>query len=390
MKVLHLLDHSLPVQSGYAFRSDAILRALNARGVETVQLTSPKHPAAEAGAGLTYLRSPAIDGSGAWSQLRCVLGARRVLREVAAREKPDIIHAHSPCLNGIAAMGLGLPVVYEMRSSWEDAAVSSGKTTVGSVRYRASRWLETRTVRKADAVVVICDGLERDVLARGVQSSRITVVGNAIDPATLPPPTNEDIASVRRRYELGDRLVLGFFGSFFAWEGLDELVKAMPTILVGVPDATLLLAGGGEEDRRLRALVGQLGLDARVRFAGRVDHADIPALYGAADLMVFPRRRLRITEMVTPLKPLEAMHLGTIVLASDVGGHRELVRDGDTGYLFPADDPAALASLVLRVVAERSNWAAIRARARSFVETERTWSRMAERYEVLYRGLCSR
>jgi glycosyltransferase involved in cell wall biosynthesis len=164
-------------------------------------------------------------------------------------------------------------------------------------------------------------------------------------------------------------------------------VSALPRVIERVPNTRLLLAGGGEEADHLAAQVRSLGLEDKVHFAGRIEHADIPAFYGAADLMVFPRRRLKITEMVTPLKPLEAMHLGAIVVASDVGGHRELVRDGDTGYLFAADSPDALAATIVRAAAERDAWDALRHRARCYVQRERTWSPMAERYEALYRRL---
>ncbi len=390
MKVLHLLDHSLPTQSGYSFRSDSILRALNARGVHTVQVTSPKHDGGDDYAGLRYSRSRHIAGTSAFAQMQCVVEARRALRTLAATERPDIVHAHSPCLNGLAALGLGVPVVYEMRSSWEDAAVSSGKTSEGSVRYRLSRLLETQTVARADAVVVICEGLRAELRSRGIPDQRIVVVGNAIDSKTLVAASSGAIEALRVRLGLVDHIALGFFGSFFAWEGLDLLLEALPSVITRVPAIRLVLAGGGEHETHLREIVRSKQLEAYVHFAGRVEHDEIPAYYGAIDLMVFPRHKLKITDMVTPLKPLEAMYLGAIVVASDVGGHRELIRDGETGYLFRPGNVDALGAAIVSTIEARPHWLEMRAHARRYVEHERTWDHMAGNYESLYRGLLGR
>jgi PEP-CTERM/exosortase A-associated glycosyltransferase len=391
MRVLHVLDHSPPLQSGYAVRSAAILRALNARGIDTVQLTGPKHSREEGVQttvdGITYVRAPAVEGAGPAAQMKCVQLTRRLVRQLVARERPDLIHAHSPCLNGLAALGAGVPVIYEMRSSWEDAAVSSRKTAEGSARYRLSRALETFTVRRADATVVICRGLADELLRRGVPNEHVHVVGNAIDTDRLAPAPPGSVECLRARFSLGKRVVLGFFGSFFAWEGLDVLMRALPAIVARGHDVVLLLVGGGEQEDALRGLVAEVGMDHRVRFVGRVAHDDVCAFYALADVMVFPRRRMRLTEMVTPLKPIEAMYLGAVVAASDVGGHRELIESDVTGYLFPADDPAALADTVSRVLSERARWPDLRAAARRYVTNERTWARMAQLYERLYAAL---
>jgi glycosyltransferase involved in cell wall biosynthesis len=88
--------------------------------------------------------------------------------------------------------------------------------------------------------------------------------------------------------------------------------------------------------------------------------------------------------LVTPLKPLEAMARGQIVLASDVGGHRELIRDGETGFFFPADNVAALTSAVLNVLSRRAEWPRIRAAGRRFVEEERAWKASVARYRGTY------
>ena len=113
-------------------------------------------------------------------------------------------------------------------------------------------------------------------------------------------------------------------------------------------------------------------------------HSDVQRYYDLIDVLAYPRQSMRLTEIVTPLKPLEAMAQGRMFVASDVGGHRELIRDGDTGHLFPAGDASALAAAIDGVLNARGQWGAMRDRARRFVETERTWARSVARYADVY------
>jgi PEP-CTERM/exosortase A-associated glycosyltransferase len=338
--------------------------------------------------GLEFYRTPAgqgwIQSLPAGGQLDVIRGLRRNLREILVAEKPDLVHAHSPCLNGMAALGLGVPVVYELRSLWEDSAVSSGTTTEGSLRYRASRALETHVLRRADAVTVICEGLRQEVVRRGVPAERITVMPNAVDPESLGAGKTPDPAPVRQRFGLDGRTVLGFIGSFFSWEGLSLLVEALPSILRERPDVRLLLVGSGEEEAALRRQVQDLGLGEHVIFAGRVPHGEVDAVYAAIDILVYPRPSTRLTDLVTPLKPLEAMALGKLYVASNCGGHREMVRHRETGMLFEAGDAVALARTVLELIGAPDLQQRLRANGPRYIRDERTWARVVPRYRSAY------
>lgn len=395
LRILHVLDHSVPLHSGYSFRTLAILREQRRLGWETLQLTTPKHYGSTADEedveGLRYYRTRVPPGG--WrtapvlNQWAIVHDTWRRLGQIARRTRPDILHAHSPCMNGIAALqvgrDLGIPVVYEMRASWEDAAVDHGTTTQGSLRYRLSRSLETWTLRSADAVTTICDGLRRDILSRGIPASKVTVIPNAVSPEAFPVIESEDLR-LKMQYGLCGTFTLGFVGSFYGYEGLDTLIDALPSILEFQPEARVLLVGGGFEEARLRAQARGLGIADRVQFAGRVPHDQVVRYYGVMDLMVYPRKSIRLTETVTPLKPLEAMAQGRLLIASDVGGHRELIVDGVTGFLFPPDRPDALAGAVRRVLEGRDRWESVRAAGRHWVETERNWQKSVARYEAVY------
>jgi PEP-CTERM/exosortase A-associated glycosyltransferase len=395
MRVVHILDHSLPLHSGYTFRTAAILREQRALGWETIQLTTPKQGDAldlvEVADGLRFHRTPAPAGSGLIDQMRRT-AAR--LDELVHQLQPDLLHAHSPVLNALPCLWVGrrrrLPVVYEMRASWEDAAVDHGTTTEGSLRYRLSRALESFALRRADQITTICEGLRADILARGVAADRVTVIPNAVDARAFRFDAAADPA-LRGELGLDGKTVLGFAGSFYGYEGLDLLMSALARLIPRYPEIRLLLVGGGVQEAALRRQAEAEGVADRVVFAGRVPHERVQKYYEMIDVLAYPRLPIRLTELVTPLKPLEAMAQGRVFVASDVGGHRELVRHGETGMLFEAGSVDALVEAIAGLLDNRTHWPAMRERARAFVERERTWANSVARYREVYRrGLASR
>lgn len=400
MRVLHVLDHSIPLQSGYTFRTRAILNEQRALGWQTTQVTGPKHNPGDAIApveqidGLEFYRCQGTQGLlgklpviGQWSVISVL--TRRLL-EVARKERPDVIHAHSPALNGVAAIragrALGLPVVYEVRGFWEDAAVSHGTSREGGLRYRLTRAMETWVLRRADEVTCICEGIRQDLIARGIDPAKITIVPNAVDASRFQPVGERDRA-IEQRLQLGGKKVIAFIGSFYAYEGLDLLVAAMPRLLAARPDIRLLLVGGGQVTEEIKQQVAQLGLQDAVIMTGRVPNEEVESYYSVTDLLVYPRKSMRLTDLVTPLKPLEAMAQKSLFLASDVGGHKELVRDGVTGTLFKADDLDDLVKTLLDLLEQEHRWPAMREAGRDFVENERNWINSVANLKPVYRRL---
>ena len=396
MRILHVLDHSLPLQSGYTFRTRAILKAQIASGWQVAAVTGARQGASAAPAetidGLDFHRTvpptSALPVIGEWREIGAL--ARRV-EEVARDFQPDVIHAHSPVLDGLAALRvgneLGVPVLYEIRAFWEDAAVGNGTGTEGSPKYRAIKWLETRAVRRADAVAVICEGLKGDLVARGIDPGKIMVSPNGVDLSLFGDPAPRDAAlAAELGLGAGDD-VIGFIGSFYDYEGLDDLIAAMPALVARRPNAKLLLVGGGPMAAALRGQAAASPVADAIRFVGRVPHTEVERYYSLVDVLAYPRKRMRLTDLVTPLKPLEAMAQGRLVAASDVGGHRELIRDGDTGTLFTPDSPSALADALAALFADRSGWDARRTRARAFVVKDRNWSSNISRYDPVYQRL---
>ena len=394
MRILHVLDHGLPLQSGYSFRTRAILKAQEAIGIRVAAVTGPRQgpggDSVERVDDLVFHRTDAVLRRGVAGEIAGIAAFARRIDAAVDAFRPDLVHAHSPVLGALAALRVarrrGLPLLYEIRAFWEDAAVGNGTGREGSARYRATRALETWAVRRADAVAVICDGLRSDLIARGIAPGKIVVSPNGVDLALFgdPPPRDAGLAC-ELGLDGGD--VVGFIGSFYDYEGLDILIAAMPQLVAARPRAKLLLVGGGPMAQALRAQAEASPVAAAIRFVGPVPHTAVERYYGLVDILAYPRKRMRLTDLVTPLKPLEAMAQGRLVAASDVGGHRELIRDGDTGTLFPADDPAALATALATLFERREDWPAQRLRARAFVDKDRNWSSNIRRYDPVYQRL---
>jgi PEP-CTERM/exosortase A-associated glycosyltransferase len=363
-------------------------------GLEPIILTSPKHGSDRDGRevldGVVHYRTARTGGRAPIAhelQLMVKLAAR--IRQVARDERVDVLHAHSPVLNGLpmiwAGRRLGLRTVYEVRTFWEDAAVSHGTHAEGSLRYRVSRALETMVLRHADAVVAIGTGIRDDVIGRGVPAARVTLVPNGVDAEWLAPrPRATELAA---RLKVGGGPVFGYVGSFSQYEGLPFLVEAFPRLLARVPGAKLLLAGSGRDEEAVRQAAGRAGSD--VLLLGRVPQEQVRDLYTLLDVLVLPRRRMRLTELVTPLKPLEAMAVGTPVLASDIGGHAEMITDGETGLLFKAESSESLVDQAARLAGDPLLRQHLRENARRFVENERTWDRIVTRYASAYASAAS-
>jgi len=401
LRILHILDHSIPLHSGYTFRTCAILNQQRALGWETFHITSSKHAHA------TEVKAPyeQVDGLGFYrtsrssgfisklpvlNQVAIIRGLEKRLSIVAAEVRPDILHAHSPALNGAAAVNvgkcMGIPVVYEVRAFWEDAAVDHGTSSEGGLRYRLTRGLETSVLRRSDAITTICEGLRSDIIGRGIADEKVTVIPNAVDVSRFPAHVEAD-NTLASQLGIAGATVLGFVGSFYAYEGISLLLEALPSILESRADVRVLLVGGGPEEENLKRQAGELGLGEKVVFAGRVPHDQVKSYYGLIDILAYPRLSMRLTDLVTPLKPLEAMAQRRLFVASDVGGHRELIEDGGNGVLFQAGDAHALAAAILGLLQHPERWDALRDAGRAFVETERNWQASVGRYRDVYEPL---
>jgi len=397
LKILHVLDHSLPLHDGYSFRSQNIIRTQKKWGWEPVVLTSPKHEQSWKGdwksqeeiEGFRYYRTGTITPSShkVVSEVRLMAALGKRLRQVVKYEQPDLLHVYSPVLNLIPALVIGrltgIPVVYEIRAFWEDAGVDQGTYVQGDMKYRTVSAIETFAAGQADHIGVICDGLKQDLIGRGIPEKKISILYNGINIEDFKPCDPDPEYS--GKWNLSGKTVIGFIGSFYRYEGLDLLVDAFHQIAQLRDDVVLLLVGGGEMERDLRQQVKRLGLSGRAILPGRIPHERIPGVYAMVDIFAYPRYSVRLTELVTPLKPLEAMAMKKVVVASDVGGHRELIEDRLTGLLFQSGDFEDLAETLKEVLDHSQFKDDLQNNGFIHVRKDHNWEKTLSSHRLIYK-----
>ncbi len=403
MRILHVLDHSLPYFSGYAFRSYYLLREQKNLGLHPIVVTSPKHEdfqsPIELVDGIEHFRtvwpeltaSPRFHSAPMIRQMSSLNVLTREITRLGAEFGADLIHAHSPSVNGMAAARaaaqLGIPWIYELRYYDEDAAVDRGKIRHNSIRYRVSQRFEQSVLDQAPRIAVISAGLRNDLKSRGVAEARIFEVPNGVDPDLFEPLPPD--AALVRRYQLSGRIVIGFIGSLYRYEGVEQLITAGIELLGNRRDIKLLIAGDGEMFDQLNGMIPE-SLRSDILLTGNVQHNEVRRYYSVMDIMVYPRIRSRLTDLTTPLKPLEAMSMSKPVIVSDAGGMLELVVNGENGLVYPAGRTDLLAALIGKVADNAAGGLKLGRRARRFVIENRDWRRIVTRYLDIYGELTGR
>jgi glycogen synthase len=387
--------------SGYSIRSRNLVTAQHKLGQSMLVVTGPLHElddptASEVGVdGVLYSRTRIVGAlagralRGHWPLLReweTVRLLRKRVLQVIDSQPVSIVYAHSPALCGLAALQAaerrGLPFVYEVRAFWEDAAVDQKRTRAASLRYRLTRQLESYVARKADAVAAISLPLLDDLGRRGLPAEKLFHLPNGVDADIFAPlPRDTKLAE-----ELGfsDEPVFGFFGSLYRYEGVAWLIRALSELYSRGSRFKMLIIGSGEDQGAIDQAIRECGAGGYVRTLARVSHDEIRRYYSVVDVMVFPRLSVRLTELVTPLKPLEAMSLQKAVLASSVGGHRELVEHDRTGLLFQPEDIADFCHQAERLMGSAVLRRQLGHRGREMVLHDKDWKVLARRYQAVY------
>lgn len=402
MRVLHILDHSLPYLSAYSFRSSYIILQQRTMGMTPVVLTSPSHEnfteECEILQGVQHHRSkwpdfyflpqprfiPALRHEAYLSAL-----TRQIIK-VAHQCEADLLHAHSPALNGLAtrraARKLKKPWIYELRYYEQDAAVDSGQVSYHSLRYRTARKLEEKAIKQAELAITTSTSMRNELMARGVSSKKLVEVPEGIDTRVFHPrPPDPELVE---KHRLAGKTVIGFIGSFYKYEGLERLIGMMNYLLRERRDIKLILAGSGETESALRARVPREWTDHFI-FTGRIEPEEILRYYSVIDICVYPRLSTRMTELTTSTRPLEAMAMERAVIGSNVGGMAELIRHHKTGFVVETDDKIALGATISYLVNNPNERREIGKRARAQVVKNRDWTQIALRYADIYQRVMS-
>lgn len=405
-RILYHAAQSLPhLSSGYAIRTHYLARALRDQGWDLTVVNRLGYPndrldhigvspvaGAEIVDGVPYRFRPS-------SYARGMLGlsipdyqaaASAALVEQAGELRPALIHSASNHAVGLAggeaARRLGIPSVYEVRGLWHMSRAADQPAYQGSDHYRMIEGLEAQAARMADHVFVITEAVADILAGRGVERARMSILPNAVDTAAFTRrPRDPALAA---RWKLTGKLVVGYVGTFKDYEGLDLLCQAMALLRGELGDRVrLLLVGDGPAEGELALLVKRLGIGELVVFTGRAPHRQVADCYALCDLMVFPRRGVLVCEVVSPIKPFEAMAMGVPILASDVAALAEIVQDEVTGLLFKKDDVDSLCAQLLRLLEEPDLRTFLAGRAGSWVRANRSWSAVAAHVSAVYERL---
>jgi len=402
-RILHLLTNSLPHrQAGYTVRAQSVALAQAAQGLDPQMVTRAGFPLSEGvqrwGArdvieGITYHRiRPGLE-SGLGPEAGAIETARGLV-PLIEQLRPSLLQPTTNYVNAQVALALGdrfrLPVVYEVRGFLEETWISRmGDAAEGGERYHAARAVETECMRRAAGIVTLSETMRADILGRGgISPDVVTVVPNAVDIAGFTPgPRDETLART-----LGidpDETVIGYISSFTSYEGILYLIEAAALLRERGRRIKLLLVGDGEDRANLESAAERTGLagSGGVVFTGRVPHSEIARYYRTIDVFVVPRTNDRVSQLVTPLKPYEAMAMEKALVVSAVGALLEIVDAGITARTFTPEDSTSLADAIEPLLDDPGERVRLGAAAREWVAANRTWEQNGRRYLTLYQRL---
>lgn len=391
--LVYLMHMSLPQNTtGYAMRSQRFLKALMAAGIEVHAVTRPGFPddsglGADAAPvcidGVTYHRIAAPGRSQAQRRAYPVQAAAALLAHLRPLRPWAILAAsnHVNALPGLlAARELGIPFLYDVRGFWELSRLAHDPAYADSARFREDRALERAVAGAAEVVFTLNGAMRAELVARGVAAERITLLPNAAEPAELPLQADAERAAYAATFGLPEGVpVIGYIGSFSRYEGLDDLLCAAAILRRRGLEFRLLLIGEelphlkGEILPELQALARSEAIEDWLILPGPVPREAVAGCYDLIDIAPIPRRNTAVTVLVSPLKPLEAMAMGKAVLVSDVPPLAELVTPGETGMIFAAGQPQALADQLERLLRDAALRTRLGQAARDWVMRARTW-----------------
>ena len=398
-RVLHLLKESRPHrQSGYTVRSAYNVTTIRDAGWDPVVLTPLGFPRWRTGRmGLTVeevdgVRYHRLDPGPAYptdapADIYLEDFTWRAA-EVVRAERPAILHASSGFRGyelALVALALGrhfdVPVVYEVRGLFDAPAHAAEHE-----RYRRRAATEVRTMLASDAVVTLAETMRADIVERGVPDEKVFVVPNGVDAEAFSPMPPD--SSIRARYRLGERFVIGYISNLdHPREDHEALIAATARLAASGRDVACLIVGEGTRREALERVARASGAADRIVFTGQVPHEAVRAMYATIDAFIVPRKDERAARLVTPLKPYEAMAMARPLIVADLPALTEIAPDGVRSLTYPTGDPAGLAAAVARLMDDPALAARLAAAGRDWVARERSWAANAPRWDAVYRSV---
>jgi glycosyltransferase involved in cell wall biosynthesis len=388
---------------GYTVRTHQILSALNDIGIRTRCVVRPGYPwdrsatvtgAPRAshiidGVSYSYTKIPDMSEDPEAHVEKMADALVRRFRKI----RPSVVHAASNHRNAlpalIAARKVGVPFVYEVRGLWELTTASRVVGWEQTERFALERSLELEIATKADQVLTITEGVAAELVAGGVKRNRVGILPNGVNPNQFQPMGPDELLA--KAYNLHEAdIVLVYCGSLVIYEGLDDLIEAVSILRSRNIRARLLVVGAGNYRDRLRELVAAHQLGSHVAFVDPVPAGEVHRYWSLADVVALPRKPFKVCEVVSPLKPFEAMAMGKPVVLTDLAVSREIVQDGVTGFLCQPANPGDLAAVLERLARDHTLRRTVGKQAREWVTIHRSWRRNAERLWSVYSHLTGR
>lgn len=376
-RILYGLHHYFPIADGYTIRSHYITEYLK-KNYQHQQRTLINH---------TWLeKCPFVR-----QHYRLHAFRRRLIRDIENFD-PQLIHVNTPWEVGLPATEVAsvfeIPLIYEVRGFWEETKIAQQEIEPDSKKYEWLKEQETNVMYYADHIISISNGIREEIIRRGIEPDKISIVPNGIDTAKfLEIGPEEQSLRLVQKYHLENAKVIGYIGSVRKLEGLGDVIRALPRLIRVIPHLKLMIVGDGPDLDSLKQEAANLKLENFVIFAGKVDHSQIREYYSIIDLFILPRISSYVNEVVTPLKLLEAMALGKTVLASDVGGISEIVENGRTGFLFKKGKPENFISKCTTLMEREPLCRKISTAAREWVEKNRDWQLVLKNYDIIYENV---
>lgn len=403
-KVLHVLNSSIPyLNNGYCIRSKYIVENQNKVGIQPVVITRPGFPndffknmlkddnelIKEEMNEITYYRclprlimrhTPLKKYSEAYSDMIC---------RVIDLESPDIIHAASNYINGLAGLDAARrkhkPFVYEIRGFWEMTTVAKEPLFKDSEEFRLAQKIENYLLHEADQVITISNSLKEEIIKRGISSEKVEVIPNGVDCECFKPVDYN--SELGERYGLRGKFVIGYIGSIVQYEGLQNLIKVIARLKdEDCSNIRFLIVGDGNYLKVLKELVAELRLGEEVIFTRRIPHEEVTEYYSLFDLCVFPRVDEEVTNLITPLKPLEAMACTKVVIGSNLDAIKEMIIPDINGFIF--DNTEGDLYEKIKQLYEKSKLRnKMKSKARNWVVKNRDWVKLSRDLKEIYKKL---
>lgn len=400
-KVLHIFNTSIPyLNNGYSIRSSYIIENQIEMGLKPAVVTRPGFPndfgkfmldidkeiIKECVEGVEYYRlTPSLFLRDTPTKQYIDTFIKNICN-IIDNEEPNIVQAASNYTIGLAGLKAarikGKPFVYEIRGFWEMTTVSKYPDYENSEEYKMSQKIETFIARNADKVIVISNGLKNELVSRGIDEDKITIIPNGVDIDKFQ--IKDKNRNIINKYQLSNSFVIGYIGSIVKYEGIQTVIKSIRILKdKGYKNIKYLIVGEGKYKDALKDVVKALNLKENVLFVDRIPHDKVIEYYSVFDLCVYYREYEKVTNLVTPLKPLEAMACSKVVIGSNLDAIKEMIIDGVNGFIVEGQEEE-LANKIEYIYNNYESIKTIGQDAREWVVENRSWENLTKKYLDVY------